>query len=298
MSLVVVGSVGIDTVETPFGKAEDVVGGSAVYFSLAASFFAQVRLTANIGSDFPEAIWDVLRGRGVDLGGLRVFEDEPSFRWSGSYEGDMNVAHTLETRLNVLALPPEPPAEFRGSPFVFLANMGPDVQLSMLDALEGKTVFADTMNLWIETQGGVLHEVLRRVDGLILNDAEARMLTGETSLIRAGDAILEMGPRIVVVKKGEHGAFLFEKSFRFALPAFPTAKVVDPTGAGDSFAGGFVGTLAGADSTAPEALRRAMAYGTVAASLTVEHFSTAGLEAAGKDEIERRFRVLRDFVRI
>lgn len=298
MSLVVVGSVGIDTVETPFGKAEDVVGGSAIYFSLAASYFTSVRLTANIGSDFPEAIWEVLRRRGVDLGGLQVFENEPTFRWSGSYEGDMNVARTLETKLNVLAMPPKPPEGFRGAPFVFLANMGPDVQLAMLDALAGGTVFADTMNLWIETQGKALREVLRRVDGLILNDAEARMLTGETSLIRAGDAILKMGPRIVVLKKGEHGAFLFEKSFRFALPAFPTADVVDPTGAGDSFAGGFVGTLAGEGSTAPETLRRAMAYGTVAASLTVEHFSTAGLEKAGKDEIERRFRVLGDFVRI
>jgi sugar/nucleoside kinase (ribokinase family) len=276
MTVVVVGSVGIDDVETPFGKAESVVGGSAVYFSLA----------------------DVLQGRGADLSGLKVFDDQPTFRWSGRYEGDMNAAETLNTELNVLATPPATPDAFRGAPFVFLANMGPDVQLNMLEELQGGEVFADTMNLWIDTQRDELGEVMRRVDGMILNDGEARMLTGETNLIRAGEALLDMGPRVVVVKKGEHGAFLFEDSFHFALPAYPTSKVVDPTGAGDSFAGGFLGYLAEKGNSKPAVLRHAMAYGTVAASLTVERFSTEGLVDADREAVDGRFKELHEFIRL
>lgn len=298
MTLVVVGSVGIDDVETPFGKAESVVGGSAVYFSLAASLFTKVGVAANVGNDFPDDAWQTLRDRGADLSGLKVFEDQPTFRWSGRYEGDMNAAETLRTELNVLATPPEAPASFRGAPFVFLANMGADVQLQMLDALAGSTVFADTMNLWIETQPDELREVMRKVDGMIMNDGEARMITGETNLISAGEKLLEMGPRIVVLKKGEHGAFLFEQSFHFALPAYPTSRVVDPTGAGDSFAGGFVGYLANQRSTEPSALRHAMAYGTVTASITVEKFSIEGLTLATRADVDRRYRELHDFIRL
>lgn len=303
MSLVVIGSVGIDTVETPFGRVEDVAGGSAVFFSLAASLFTRVRIAANLGADYPAHPWEALRARGADLGGLRVFEDRPTFRWSGRYQGDMAVAETLRTELNVLAEPPVVPPDFRAAPYVFLANMGADVQLRMLDEFAGATVFADTMNLWIETQPAELREVLSRIHGLILNDGEARMLTGRTNLIEAGEALLAMGPRLAVIKKGEHGALLFAPDQRFALPAFPTSRVVDPTGAGDSFAGGFVGFLASARGDGrgiedPEDLRRAMAYGIVAASLTVEKFSTLALEDADRAELDRRYDQLREFVRL
>ncbi|MBC8330252.1 MAG: sugar kinase [Planctomycetes bacterium] len=298
MTLVVVGSVGIDTVETPFGRVEDVVGGSAVYFSLAASLFTEVRVAANVGHDFPAHPWEALRARGADLSGLKVYPDQPTFRWTGRYQGDMGSAETLSTELNLLAVPPVVPADYRGAPFVFLANMGADVQIRMLDELDGATVFADTMNLWIRTQPEELREVLRRVDGLILNDGEARMLTGETNLIAAGSELLKMGPEIVVVKKGEHGAFLFAPEFHFALPAYPTTRVVDPTGAGDSFAGGFVGFLASAGEVDKHRLRQAMAYGTVAASLTVEKFSTQALEEASREDLDRRYAELREFVRL
>lgn len=297
MSLVVVGSVGLDDVETPFGRVEEAIGGSAVYFSLAASLFTKVSVAANVGHDFPTAVWDLLAARNADVSGIRAIADQPTFRWSGRYSGDMNEAETLKTELNVLAIPPDPPSAYNQAPFVFLANMGADVQMRMLEQLRGKTVFADTMNLWIKTQRADLEALLKKLNGLILNDGEARMLTGETNLIRAGNALLKMGPQTVVIKKGEHGAFLFQESFRFALPAYPTTQVVDPTGAGDSFAGGFLGALAHGGSMEPDALRRAMAYGTVTASLTVEKFSTRGLEEGSKQELERRFRELREFVR-
>jgi len=296
MSLVVVGSFGLDTVETPFGRREEVLGGSAVYFSLAASLFTHVKLAGNVGSDFPASAWRSLDDRGADRSGVQVFDDQPTFRWSGRYEGDMNEAETLLTELNVLAEPPSVPQSYRGAPFVFLANMGPDTQLEMLEQLEGQTVFADTMNLWIDIQRDALLRLLGRLDGLILNDAEARALTGESNLMRAGAALRKMGPRIVIVKKGEHGAFLFGEDFNFALPAYPTSQVVDPTGAGDSFAGGFLGSLAEMGEITPANLRRAMAFGTVAASLTVERFSTEGLEKAAREQLEQRSTELREFI--
>lgn len=296
MSLVVVGSFGLDTVETPFGRREEVLGGSAVYFSLAASLFTHVKLAGNVGSDFPESAWRSLDARGADRSGIQVFEDQPTFRWSGRYAGDMNEAETLRTELNVLAEPPRVPESYQGAPFVFLANMGPDTQLEMLDQLQGKVVFADTMNLWIDTQREALLRLLERLDGVILNDAEARALTGESNLIRAGAALRKLGPRIVVVKKGEHGAFLFGEGFSFALPAYPTSQVVDPTGAGDSFAGGFLGSLAEMGEITPNNLRTAMAFGTVAASMTVERFSTDGLEKAAREQLEQRSSELREFV--
>ncbi|MDP6941732.1 MAG: PfkB family carbohydrate kinase [Planctomycetota bacterium] len=298
MTLTVVGSIGIDTVETPFGKVEDVPGGSALYFSLAASHFTKVQVAANLGTDFPESAWNPVRSRGGDLNGLRVFEDQGTFRWSGSYMGDMNEAQTLLTELNVLAEPPVVPAAYQGCSFAFLANMGTDVQLRMLEELKADTVFADTMNLWIDTQRENLDELLSKIDGFILNDAEARMLTGETNLIRAGSALLKMGPKIVILKKGEHGAFLFTDNFHFALPSYPTARVVDPTGAGDSFAGGFLGSLAEMGELKPDNLRRAMAYGTVAASMTVEEFSTKALAECNREALDNRFSELCDFVRI
>ena len=296
MSLVVVGSFGIDTVETPYGKVEGVVGGSALYFSLAASLFTEVRLAGNIGADFPSEPLQTLRSRGADLNGVQTFENQPTFRWSGRYCGDMSEAETLLTELNVLLEPPRIPSAYKDSPFAFLANMGPDTQLATLKELQADMVFADTMNLWIETALPDLLKVLQQVDGLILNETEARALTGEDLLLKAGSALLQMGPKIIVIKKGEHGAILFADGMEFHVPAYPTRLVVDPTGAGDSFAGGFLGSLAKAGKVSPPSLRLAMAMGTVAASCTVEHFSTAGLEAATIEELDGRFLGLREFV--
>ncbi len=299
MTLVVVGSAGIDTVETPHGRVQDAVGGSAVYCALAASLFTRVRVAANLGHDYPREVWDFLeRERGADLDGLQVFPDRSSFRWSGRYEGAMNDAETLRTELNVLAEPPAPPASFQGAAVVFLANMGPDVQLRMCTELRGRWTFADTMNLWIEIAREDLLALLRRLDGLILNDAEARMLTGEDNLVRAGRALQALGPGIVVVKKGEHGAMLFAREELLALPAFPVESVVDPTGAGDSFAGGFLGAVARAGELSRPVLRQALAWGTVTASFTVQHFSVRGLQELAPAALEARYRRFLEHVRV
>jgi sugar/nucleoside kinase (ribokinase family) len=296
MSIVVFGSVGLDDVETPSGSVQNAVGGSAVYFSLAASLFTRVQVAANVGHDFPSSAWDTLRRRGADLSGLKVFRDQPNFRWRGRYEGDLNEAITLDTQLNVLALEPEVPAAYLDARVVFLANMGPDVQTRLLARFPRARVWADTMNLWIRTQRPALAALLPRLDGVVLNDAEARMLTGERNLVAAGARLQEIGPPVVVIKKGEHGAFLFAREGRFSLPAYPTTTVVDPTGAGDSFAGGFLGSLTASGAWDFQALRRAMVDGTVCASLTVEDFSTRGLERAEAAVIARRGAELRAFV--
>lgn len=296
MSLAVFGSIGLDDVETPAGRVSAAVGGSAVYFALAASLFTRVQVAGNVGNDFPDAAWDGLRARGADLSGLKIFRDRPNFRWRGRYEGDMNEAITLDTQLNVLALAPEVPASYLDARLVFLANMGPDVQAELRERFPRAQVWADTMNLWIATQRGALEALLPRLDGLVLNDGEARALSGERNLIAAGVRLQEMGPRVVVIKKGEHGSFLFAPDGRFSLPAYPTTTVVDPTGAGDSFAGGLLGSLAASGSHDFRALRRAMVDGTVCASLTVEAFSTRGLETADPAELARRGAELRAFV--
>jgi sugar/nucleoside kinase (ribokinase family) len=296
MSLVVFGSIGLDDVETPSGSVRGAIGGSAVYFSLAASLFTRVQVAGNVGNDFPPQAWEVLRRRGADLSGLKLFRDRPNFRWSGRYEGDMNEAITLDTQLHVLAIEPEVPPSYLDARLVFLANMGPDVQAKLRDRFPRARVWADTMNLWIRTQRDALTALLPRLDGLVLNDGEARMLTGEHNLIAAGARLQELGPPVVVVKKGEHGAFLFAPDGRFSLPAYPTSRVVDPTGAGDSFAGGLLGSLAAAGAHDFRALRRAMVDGTVCASLTVEEFSTRGLETAEPAELARRGAELRAFV--
>lgn len=296
MSLAVFGSIGLDDVETPAGRVEGAVGGSAVYFALAASLFTRVQVAGNVGHDFPDSAWNTLRRRGADLSGLKIYRDQPNFRWRGRYEGDMNEAVTLETQLNVLALEPEVPPSFLDARMVFLANMGPDVQARLREQFPRAQVWADTMNLWIHTQSAALHALLPRLDGLVLNDAEARMLSGERNLIAAGARLQEMGPKVVVIKKGEHGSFLFAPDGRFSLPAYPTTRVLDPTGAGDSFAGGLLGSLAASGAHDLRALRRAMVDGTVCASLTVEEFSTRGLDQAEPAELARRGAELRAFV--
>jgi len=297
MSLAVFGSVGLDDITTPHASVEGVVGGSAVYFSLAASLFTEVRLAANVGGDFPTGAWDTLRARGADLAGLQMFEDKPTFRWSGRYEGAMNEAETLNTELNVLIERPLVPESYRDSRYLFLANMAPQTQLEILESFPNATAFADTMNLWIENDRAPLERLMQLIYGLVLNEGEARMLTGEHNLLRAGAALQKMGPEVIIIKKGEHGAFLFTPDGRFGLPAYPVEDVIDPTGAGDSFAGGLMGALAAGEDFGMDALRSAMAFGTVCASVTVEAFSTEGLEKANMVQVQQRYDELRDFLR-
>lgn len=295
MSLLVTGSIGIDTIETPFGKRENVIGGSAVYFAYAASFFTPVRLVGVIGPDYPHDLKATFAGRDVDVAGLETRAGSKSFRWHGSYVGDMNAAQTLSVDLNVLAeQAPKIPAAFMDSRHVFLANTHPSLQLQFADSLtKKKLVVADTMNLWIETSRTELLALLKKVDGLVLNDGEARLLTGEKNMIVAAREVLKLGPTFVVIKKGEHGSIAAIGDQILALPAFPADVVVDPTGAGDSFAAGMMGYLATQSSFSPTVLRRAMAYGTVTASFTIGGFSLDGLSAATRHAIDDRLDTLR-----
>ncbi|RJP30647.1 MAG: sugar kinase [Phycisphaerales bacterium] len=297
MSLLVTGSIAFDSVSTPFGRAEDVLGGTAVYFSLAASYYVPVRLVAVVGEDFPEEHRRVLAERRIDLSGLEVRPGAQTFRWTGRYEGAMNEAQTLDVRLNVLAeAPPAVPEAFRDSRFVFLANTHPALQKDLAAQLDAPTVVVcDTMNLWIETEKEALLDTLAIVDGVIINDGEARLLTGRVNLIEAGEEVMALGPRFVIIKKGEHGSVLISEEGVTAIPAFPARKVVDPTGAGDSFAGGLMGHLAAVGRCDPEALRSAMVRGTVAASFAIEDFSMNRVRTLTRGEIDRR---VGDFLRM
>ncbi len=294
MSLVVVGSVALDSVETPFGRREGALGGSATYFSTSASFFGPVRLVAVVGEDFPEEHLRFLASRGVDLAGLSRRPGQ-TFRWKGRYEYDLETAHTLETRLNVFAdFRPELPEAWRGSDWVFLGNIDPDLQRAVLDqVVQPKLVAADTMNFWIESKRPSLLETLRRVDLLFVNDAEARQLAGEASVVKAARAILGMGPRALVVKRGEHGALFFSGSEVFAAVAYPLPSPFDPTGAGDSFAGGFMGYLARTRRHDGPAMRRAIVVGSVLASFAVEEFSVDRLRSLTPREIRGRYAEIR-----
>jgi len=290
VSLLVVGTLAYDSVETPQGKAEEVLGGAATYFAVAAAFFAPVRLVGVVGEDFRPEDRTLLESRGIDLEGLTMASGE-SFRWKGKYEGDMNVAETLETHLNVLdGYEPVVPENYRNSKYVFLANSPPALQMQVLDQVSDNAfVVCDTMNLWIETAYDDLIKLLGRVDMVVCNDQEARAITQEHSLIKAGRKLIEMGPSIALVKKGEHGAFLFSQDYFYAIPAYPIETVVDPTGAGDSFAGGVMGWLAHCDSTHPEQIKRAMIYGSVVASFNVEDFTLRRFRQISRDDIEGRY---------
>ncbi len=291
MSLLVTGSLGIDTVETPFGKREDVVGGSAVYFAYAASFFTPVRLVGAVGEDAPKSFFSVFDGRDVDTGGLEIRKGSKTFRWHGSYVENLNEAVTVEVDLNVLAEQgPKIPANFLDSKYVFLANTHPVLQQSMLSSLASpRLVVADTMNLWITTERPELLKLLKNIHGLVLNDGEARLLTDKKNLIEAGREVMKMGPKFVVIKKGEHGSLLCIGNETFVLPAFPADKVVDPTGAGDSFAGGMMGYLSTQGSFNPPTIKRALAFGTVVASFTIADFSLGGLQSTTRELIDERF---------
>jgi sugar/nucleoside kinase (ribokinase family) len=287
----VVGSVAYDSVETPFGRRERVLGGSATYFSTCASYFSKVSLVAVVGEDFADQDRAFLQGRGVDLEGLGT-EAGKTFHWSGRYQGDMNEAQTLDTRLNVFEVfKPQLPEAYRTLQTLFLANIDPDLQLQVLDQMEKPTITAcDTMNFWIEGKRETLLRLLPRLDILLLNEAEARSLAGESNTVHAARVIREqMGPRRVVVKRGEFGVLVCGPDGFFGAPAFPLETVVDPTGAGDTFAGGFIGCLDRDGATDEAAFRRAVAYGTVMASFTVEDFSLDRLKRLEQSEIDDRF---------
>ncbi len=292
MPLLVTGSIGIDTVKTTFGVSENCLGGSAVYFSYAASFFSPVRFVGVIGPDCPFELAKVFEGKDVDLAGLEVRENSKTFRWSGTYHDDMDNRTTDYLELNVLAeAPPKVPGQFSDSNFIFLANTAPKLQLELLEQIkEPVFVAADTMNCWIENNLAHLKLLLKRINCLILNEDEARLLACEKNLIKAGKSIIGMGPKYVLIKKGQAGSLLYSADGEmFILPAYPVEKVMDPTGAGDSFAGGFMGYLAQKRTTDSQALKEAIAYGTVTASFTIEGFSLNGLSSITKNDIDSRF---------
>jgi cytidine kinase len=317
MPLCVVGSVALDSVETPTETRENVLGGSAVFFSYAASFFTTVRLAGVVGEDWPAENTAMLQARGIDTEGLQVVPGGKTFRWRGKYMRNMNDRETLDLQLNVLGdFDPVLPASYRRCRLLFLANGSPVHQLKTLDQCpEASLVVADTMDHYIRSERETLETLLRRIDGLVLNDSEAKLLTGDDNLVRAGHAVRAMGPKFVVIKKGEHGALFFGPDETYVLPAYPTATVVDPTGAGDSFAGGMMGYLAEAacrfrlpsgtltsasnspggiccgtevSSLDPKTLKTAIAYGTLTASFTVEDFSLDRLRQIGRKDLDRR----------
>lgn len=296
-SLLVVGTVAFDSIETPHGAVDDALGGSATFFSYAASYFIAPRLVSVVGDDFPAANRRILEERNVDMRGLAV-EVGKTFRWKGRYHEDMNTRDTLEVHLNTFGtFDPKLPEAFRDSTHVFLANGSPTVQAKVLDQIHNpELVLADTMDLWINIQKEDLLKLLPRIDGLLLNDSEAQMLTGEKNMVRAGLAVRKLGPRFVILKKGEHGAMLFTPEGIYVMPAFPTETVLDPTGAGDSFAGAILGYLASDNSPPPGRLRRAMAYGTVVASLTVEGFGLDRLRKTTRQEIDHRLETYREML--
>jgi len=290
MSILVVGSVALDDVETPFGRRERALGGAAVYFGLAASYFTDVQLVAVVGRDFPDQHVDLLSSRGIDLEGLQ-FVDGETFRWGGKYGYNFNARETLFTELGAYAdFQPRIPERFRKTPNVFLANIHPRLQLDVLEQVDRPDMTAlDTMNYWIERTPEELRAVLERVDILIINDAEVRQLAGEPMLRKAVGRILEWGPKFLVVKKGEDGAVTFSRDSIFAVPGLPLDSIIDPTGAGDSFAGGFLGYLAATGDRSSEGLRRATIYGSVMGSLCCEAFSTEKIIDLEPHEIEQRF---------
>jgi sugar/nucleoside kinase (ribokinase family) len=297
MSLLVVGSVAFDAVETPFGKCDRMLGGSASHFSISASFFTDVRIVAVVGGDFGAAEKDVFVRHNVDTSDLEVIPEGKTFQWHGRYDFDLNVAHTLETQLNVFAgFEPKLSANSKRARLVFLGNIQPDLQRDVRQQVpDAELVALDTMNLWIDTTRDSLQKTIEVVDLVIVNDAEARQLAGEPNLIKAARKILSWGPSTLIVKRGEYGAAMFTKDEYFAIPAYPLESVFDPTGAGDTFAGGLMGYLSSQEKLDAAALRRAMIFGSVMASFNVEEFGTERLQKLTPDEINQRFRDFKRF---
>jgi sugar/nucleoside kinase (ribokinase family) len=289
-SILVVGSVALDSVKTPFGEVDDVLGGSATYFSVAASFFSPVRLVAVVGRDFTDELGAPFIRHNIDTTGL-VHADGDTFRWKGEYGFDLNEARTLDTKLNVFeSFKPQIPASYKKSEYVFLGNIDPELQLEVLNQIDQPRIVAcDTMNFWIDGKLDSLKKTLSKVDILLINDGETRMLADEPNLVRAANKIRAMGPRILIVKRGEYGVLMFNEDSVFGAPAFPLEEVYDPTGAGDSFAGGFMGYLAQAESLDDGVFRQAIIYGSVMASFNVEEFSLNGLGRLTRTEVDGRF---------
>ena len=298
-SLVVVGSIGIDTIETPVAKRESILGGSASYACAAASFFTNVGMVGVVGTDFPKQDVDLYKHFKINLDGLETVPGQ-TFRWSGVYEANMDNRRTISTDLNVFAsFQPKLPAGYRRSPFLFLANIQPTLQLHVLDQIDKpRFTVVDTMDLWINTAKEDLLAVVKRVDMLTLNESEARHLSGEQTLLKAARALLSLGPKYVLVKKGEHGSILFSERSIFLMPAYPLEEVQDPTGAGDTFAGGLMGVLASAGTVDEPTIRKAMVYGSVVASFGVEAFSLDRLQTLTREQIEARAGRFRDMMRV
>ena len=293
MGLLVVGSLALDTVETPFDKVTDALGGSATYISLSASYFSgPIQLVGVVGSDYPQEYIDLLGKHNVDLEGLQIIEGGKTFRWGGKYHYDLNVRDTLFTDLNVFEnFDPVIPDKYKKSKYLCLGNIAPTLQLRVLDQMDNSQfVVCDTMNYWIEGMKDELVELLKRVNVLIINDSEARLLSNEPNLIKAAKLIREMGPEFLIIKKGEHGAMLFAEDTIFSAPAYPMEMIYDPTGAGDCFAGGFIGYLYKTRDLSPDNMKRAVIYGSAMASFCVEKFSTKGLEDLSYLRVQDRYR--------
>lgn len=300
MSLITVGTMAFDAIETPFGKTEQIVGGSATYVAYAASNFVQpVKQISIVGYDFPKEEMDELRKRGVELDGVEIVKDKKSFFWSGRYHEDMNSRDTLITDLNVLAdFKPVVPETYQGAEFLMLGNLSPDIQLSVIKQLRErpKLIVMDTMNFWMEIAMEGLEKVLKEVDILLVNDAEARQLTGQFSLVRAAKTILTMGPKYLIIKKGEHGALLFDNDSVFFAPALPLEDVFDPTGAGDTFAGGFIGHIAKSGDISFENMKRGIIVGSAMASFCVEKFGPTRLKEINRTDINSRIQLFKNLV--
>ncbi|MBK6985208.1 MAG: sugar kinase [Bacteroidetes bacterium] len=300
MSLLVVGTVAFDAIETPFGKTDKIVGGAASYIALASSYFTkEINLVSVVGDDFPEDFMNTLKGQGVNLDGLQIKQGEKSFFWSGRYHNDMNSRDTLDTQLNVLAdFDPIVPESYKNCEFLMLGNLMPQVQQKVLSQLSKrpKLIVLDTMNFWMDIAMPELMETLKGIDVLTINDSEARQLSGEYSLVKAAQKILAMGPKVLVIKKGEHGALLFNKEEVFFAPALPLEDVFDPTGAGDSFAGGFIGYLAKTKDISFENMKRAIIFGSAMASFTVEKFGTERLIGLSQEDVSNRVQEFVDLV--
>jgi sugar/nucleoside kinase (ribokinase family) len=296
----VVGTVAFDAIETPFGKTDKIVGGAASYISLAASYFTKdIQLVSVIGDDFPDSFLNTLKLQGIKLDGLQIKKDEKSFFWSGKYHNDLNNRDTIDTQLNVLAnFDPIVPESSKNCEFLMLGNLVPAVQQSVISQLSSrpKLIVLDTMNFWMDIAMDELKKTIARIDVLTINDSEARQLSGEYSLVKAAQKILEMGPKVLVIKKGEHGALLFNKEEVFFAPALPLEEVFDPTGAGDSFAGGFIGYLAKTKDISFENMKRAIIFGSAMASFTVERFGTEKLIGLTQDQINERVQQFVDLV--
>jgi len=298
MGILVIGSVALDSVQTPFGKKDDVLGGSATFFSLAASFFSKVDIVATVGEDFPKRYVTMFKNKGIGTAGLTVSKGE-TFRWKGRYDYDLNTAHTISTHLNVFKdFDPQVPKNLRAPDFLFLANIDPDLQYRVLQQVKRpRLVACDSMNYWIDTKRKSLERLLDKIDILLLNDAEARQLSGESNLIRAAQLVISFGPKAVIIKRGEHGVLYFSKNTHFVAPAYLLETICDPTGAGDTFAGGMMGYLSRSKAVNDENIRKSIIYGSIMASFTVEDFSVNRLLEISKKDIQGRFKHFRSITK-